>query len=354
MSESNQLGIDATLLSAVNGARAVYLNIPAHTIRNFCDSTFPGLAKDTAADSATGAFHRWKEGHDLLVDVLPDIFRNPAAKLHQAGHILLTDFPTKAGIPIPGFSASGLGQALVDLGIPKGYMCLNIMNAAVGILAVTDGAHDLIAAFSGDLTMNCWTAFNTFGTGTLEIAAGVWTQNPLLILGGAQNMLAGVVSSIRTFSYEVDPAAFFGSSLGSFVVGCGISLLLHRKEPLETQLQSALNAGGRAALIGALSSVSSGFSVAAAAGLGLFSLGALAGKRSNAAPVTREMYQHFLDQYLQHPSFNKFWQAWQDYQESLQLPDEKLTPAPPELHLEPPALTLAPPALQLTPCPLSL
>ena len=167
-------------------------------------------------------------------------------------------------------------------------------------------------------------------------------------------MLAGVVSSIRTFSYEVDPAAFFGSSLGSFVVGCGISLLLHRKEPLETQLQSALNAGGRAALIGGLSSVSSGFAVAAAAGLGLFSLGALAGKRSNTAPVTREMYQHFLDQYLQYPSFNKFWQAWQDYQESLQLPDEKLTPAPPELHLEPPALTLAPPALQLTPCPLSL
>lgn len=341
MTETAQLGLDVTLLSAMGGVQAAYLNIPAHSIRHFCDSAFPSLAKDALADTASGAFHRWKEGHDLLTDVLPDFFRNPAEKLHQAGHILLTDFPTKAGIPIPGFSANGLGQLLVDIGIPKGYLCLNIMDSAVGILAIADGTGDLIAAISGNLPMNCWTAFDTFGTGTLEIIAGAWAQNPLMILGGAENIMAGLVSTVKTFSYSIDPAAFFGSALGSFVISCGIALLINRKEPLETKLNSALNAGARAALIGGMGSVSTGFGLAAAAGLGLSSLGAMMGRNSNSTPISREMYQSIHNQHLQNPDFLNHWNEWEQYIGSLS-PDTSTTELfhSPEFELRPHPLSL--------------
>lgn len=348
MTEAAQLGMDVTLLSAVGGAQAAYLSIPAQTIRHFCDTSFPLLAKDTLADTASGAFHRWKEGHDLLVDVLPELFQNPAEKFHQAGHILLTDFPTKAGIPIPGFSASGLGQLMVDIGIPKGYMCLNIMDSAVGILAIADGAHNLLAAISGDLAMNCWVAFDTFGTGTMEILAGAWLQNPLLILGGAENMMAGVVSTIKTFSYSVDPAVFFGASLGSFIIGCGVTLLLNSKEPLETRVKSALNAGSRSALIGALGCVSSCFGLAAAAGLGLYSIGALMGQASNASPITEELYQSILHQHLQNPDFRKIWQKWQQHVQAIRLSAPVSTLRPPKLRINKP-LTPAAPKLMLKP-----
>lgn len=116
-----------------------YLQIPAATLRGFADSLFPGFAKDAVADAVSGTGHRFMAGHDLLLDVMPRFATEPASAFHQAGHILLTDFPTKAGIPIPGFSHSGLGEFLVNCGIPKGWMCMNIMDAGVGILAVAEG-----------------------------------------------------------------------------------------------------------------------------------------------------------------------------------------------------------------------
>ena len=47
-----------------------------------------------------GNMHRWKHGHDLLVDV-PKVLLNkgPEGVVHRIGHILLTDLPTKAGDP---------------------------------------------------------------------------------------------------------------------------------------------------------------------------------------------------------------------------------------------------------------
>ena len=69
----------------------------------------------------------------------------------HAGHVICTDFPTKAGIPIPGFSQAGLGQYLESIGLAKGWLSINIMDGAIGFLAIAEGHADLLKAISGNL-----------------------------------------------------------------------------------------------------------------------------------------------------------------------------------------------------------
>ena len=191
---------EVCIKSAAGGTQCAYMHIPADVLRNTVDGLFPSLAKNAAADAVSGFGHRWVHGHDLIMDIAGQFFRHPVHAVKQAGHILLTDFPTKAGIPIPGFSQSGLGSLLVDMGIPKGYLSLNMMDAGIGLLAIGEGSSDLISAMSGNVPMDAWTAFDTFGEGGIELALGYSTQNPLLIGAGIENILAGCVSTLKTFT----------------------------------------------------------------------------------------------------------------------------------------------------------
>ena len=100
---------EVCIKSAAGGTQCAYMHIPADVLRNTVDGLFPSLAKNAAADAVSGFGHRWVHGHDLIMDIAGQFFRHPVHAVKQAGHILLTDFPTKAGIPIPGFSQSGLG-----------------------------------------------------------------------------------------------------------------------------------------------------------------------------------------------------------------------------------------------------
>ena len=204
-----------------------YYSLPADQIRSFCDGIFPLLAKSKQADIMAGYMHRWRGGHDLIIDVARTAQREgfaPAAR--QSGHILLTDFPTKDGIPIPGFSNSGLGKHLVELGIPKGWLCVNAVDAGIGVLAVAEGFGDLKDALAGQLQMDSvWTAFDTFGEGGIELAVAIGTKNPILLASAAENLLAGVVAirnSVRAVInplWYIDPVQFFGSCLSSAVFG---------------------------------------------------------------------------------------------------------------------------------------
>ena len=187
----------------VSPGQMVYMHIPASELRNFADSLLPGLAKNPIADCASGMGHRYRAGHDLLLDV-PSTFANhgPGEALKHFGHIVATDFPTKAGIPIPGFSHSGLGQVLEQWGIPKAWMSLNMSDAGFGFLAIADGHTTLMSAIQGHLTMDFGTALQTFGAGALELKlAMIATSNPVLMTAaGVQNILAGLVATWNTFS----------------------------------------------------------------------------------------------------------------------------------------------------------
>ena len=71
-------------VKAVTG-KVLYAQISAGTLRNSVDSFFPYLAKFPRADSVAGMGHRWKAGHDLLLDI-PQTF---ARQGYVMGFIML-------------------------------------------------------------------------------------------------------------------------------------------------------------------------------------------------------------------------------------------------------------------------
>lgn len=234
-----------------------YLWTPADEIRGFVDGLFPYLAKCPVADIATGAGHRFKTGHDLFIDVSNTFAKQGLGDAaHQTGHIVLTDFPTKAGIPIPGLSESGLGEWLIKAGIPKGWLSVNLCDAGVSVLAIPESASDLLNAIGGAMTMNTATFFDTFGEGSLEIALALTLPgNPLpLGIAGITNILAGVVATVNTFVVHVDPITFFGSSLSSALIGFAVGQGLSNKSLTES-MEIALRGG----TVGALFSISAPF-----------------------------------------------------------------------------------------------
>ena len=277
-SETGAVGspIAGTLL--VVPSQLVMLQIPASDLRNFADGMFPSLATNHVADSVRGYGHRYVAGHDLLLDVPDTLVKlGPGEALKQAGHVLLTDFPTKAGIPIPGFSQSGLGQLVERAGISSGWLQLNMTETGVGILAVADGATALAAALDGNLVMDSGTFLETFGAGTVELGIGLATENPLLSVAGIENILAGFVSTWETISVYVDPVELLGAAGTSALLGFAVALALSRQSPTDAALSAC-----RSGTVGALYSVSSAFGFAAVAGFLAIGLGRGLGHFHNA------------------------------------------------------------------------
>lgn len=248
----------------VSPGQMIYMHIPASDLRNFADGLLPGLAKNQIADCARGMGHRYRAGHDLLLDIPSTLMNHgPSAALKHVGHIIATDFPTKAGIPIPGFSHSGLGHVLEQWGIPKAWMSLNISDAGFGFLAIADSHSTLMAAIQGQLSMDFGTALQTFGAGALELKlAMIATANPLLLTAaGVQNILAGLVATWNTFSVYIDPLDFFGAAGMSALIGFGMAHGL-----LGENVSDAAHDAIRSGTIGALYSVSTAFGYGALAG----------------------------------------------------------------------------------------
>lgn len=269
-----------------------YVHIPATELRNFVDGLVPSLAKNQIADCATGYGHRYMAGHDLLLNV-PATFGSHGANagIKHAGHILLTDFPTKAGIPVPGFSHSGLGHLLEQAGIARGWLQISLFDAGVGVFACADGATNLIHALQGSLLMDFGTACQTFGIGGVEIGFAMASQNPLLLAGGVQNVLAGLVSAWQTVSVYVDPLEFLGAGGMSALLGFAVANGL-----VGENLSDATFTAVRSGTIGALFTVSSAFGFGALAGFVACQLGrALAQAHNRAASERLTVDRHSYD-----------------------------------------------------------
>jgi hypothetical protein len=262
----------------VSPGQMVYMLIPANELRNFADGLFPGLAKNQIADCASGMGHRYRAGHDLLLDVPSTLVNHgPSDALKHLGHIIATDFPTKAGIPIPGFSHSGLGHILEQWGIPKAWMSLNISDAGFGFLAIADGHSTLMAAIQGQLSMDFGTALQTFGAGALELKLAM-----LMTAAGMQNILAGLVATWNTFSVYVDPLELFGAAGMSTLLGFGMARGL-AGENITDATRDAIRSG----TIGALYSVSTAFGYGALAGFVVCRLASAMAKHHNTQSRNR-------------------------------------------------------------------
>lgn len=286
--------MDTSDLHLVEGSAIVvrgqmaYIKLPADEIRDFVDKQFPTLRHCPHADFIKGAGHRWKGGHDAFVDVPRTLWEHgPIDALKHLGHIYLTDLPTKAGIPIPGLSEQGLGKWLVDAGINKGYLSIHWADGCLGFLAINEGSSDLIQAIHGTLTMNAGTFFDTFGKGGVEIALadafrdawGLAAFNPsLVMLGGMENILAGIVATYQRLSVYVDPLKLFGSAGTSALIGFALAYGVAGQSLSEASINSA-----RSGTVGALFSLSHAFGYGAMAGFISFKLGAKLAKVHNSS-----------------------------------------------------------------------
>jgi hypothetical protein len=248
----DNIGVKA-LVSAGNYA---YLQIPADDLRLFFDNLFPWFAKCPIADVAKGYGHRWEAGHDLFIDV-PNTLQTHGLKesFRQAGHILLTDFPTKSGIPIPGLSKSGLGKFLVETcGISKGYLSINIVDTTVGILACTEATSDLFNVIANNLRMTPELFWDTFVEGCAEIAAGVEIHNPLLLIAGIEQVSAGLISTFNTITnpaWFVNPIDFFSGCFTGAILSIFVSKFILKKSNKEC-IQNA----AKSFILGGLFSIS--------------------------------------------------------------------------------------------------
>lgn len=293
-----------------------YGTLDAKVLRKYVDSLFPDLAKDAVADELKGQWHRWKDGHDLLTDVVSKLVSDPEAALHRAGHILFTDFPTKAGIPIPGFSANGIGQILADWGINKGYMCLNIADGTVGIMAVSESHTDLLMALNGG-SLDGWSFFDTYVEGGLEIYAGFKTFNPLLIAAGFENVTAGIITTYDSLTITIEE--FFGAALGGSLLGLGVSLLLWRNRPAEERIRKALFTGTRAAILGGASAISPFLSLGLAAGFCFHALcKSIIDGKARVHEYEPGIFKVMLESCMESPSFREAWEAYATCQRSIE------------------------------------
>lgn len=342
-----------------------YAELDSKVIRKFVDNAFPGLATDPIADCLDGRWHRWKEGHDLLTDVLPRITTDPGGALHQAGHILLTDFPTVDGIPIPGLSANGIGPQVLDsfkdirsqlqndpLGIGphildlfkshdinSGLLCINIdeaLQGGIGIMAVSESHSDLIAAMNGG-TLDGWTAFDTFGEGVIELEAGlhlheliltastgITIYNPLLVAAAIENVVSGVIRTFNTIQLAIDDMftsieEFFGAVLGGSIIGIGISLFLSRKQSTSQRIQRALFTGARAAILGGAGVISPFLSMGLAAGFCFHELcKSIISGEAKVHEYKPGIFRVTLESCMESPSFREAWEAYATCQRSIE------------------------------------
>lgn len=292
--------------ATVLAGQLAYLEIPADHLRRFFDGLGGGLAKLPYADSANGMWHRWREGHDLLVDIPRSFASANKSGWSHLGHVLITDFPTKAGIPIPGTSAGGLGHFLTETcGISKGWLSLNIMDTGVGILAISEGSSDLIAAFNGTLSLDAWTFLDTFGEGAIELWLGCQTQNPLLLGAGVENVLAGLVMLKNPLSWQINMTDVLGHSLTGALIGIGITALIYKNESPQVRARHMACNAMRAAAVSGLGALSIWFSLGAATGFILYRIG---GKMAETGSgITPESVQQKLRMLCESPQFAKLW-----------------------------------------------
>jgi len=280
-------------------SQLIYLKIPHRDLYNFVDGIFPSLDKFPIADAVKGGGHRYKYGHDLFIDVPRTFFTHgPMDSMRHIGHIVLTDFPTKAGIPIPGFSQSGLGSLLEQAGINRGWMNMSLFDGGIGILCVSEGATDLAQALAGTLGLSWETFFNTYVEGTIEVLLSVslQVQNPILFAAGVENILAGVVSTWKELSVYIDPLKFFGSAGISALIGFTVAYGL-----LGENLSNAAKDAIRSGVIGAMYTVSQSFGFGMIAGFSAFRIGTIiANKHSDATSsslsINREAYALLVDE----------------------------------------------------------
>lgn len=294
--------------------KAIFFNVPKEwfvdKITQFCNwAGKDGKKLTEIADFVGGRKHRFKGGHDLFIDVPRTFFKDGFENGIKHIKHLLTDFVTTDGIPFGGFSEKGLGNFLVNkCGVHWRKCCVNvvdltnicekgfnIVDKGIGFLCIGEGGMDILNAFSGKMEMNFTTFCDTFGEGAFQLAFGIPTGNGLAITAGVENIVAGIVSTWKTFTINIDLVSLFGGALTSTIIGFLTSKYICRNDTQESVLKAA-----KSGLITGLFNVSSSFGYGAVAGVAYMEYVKFLAKRDSKEvakymQVDEHCYERFID-----------------------------------------------------------
>jgi len=193
--------VAADIMSGSSGSLSFFRNsLPYERIAAWTH----GLAKtptdrwmDVVDGAVRGPNHRWLHHHPL--DFAKAWWKqNPHDGLRWADYVrhVFLDSITVKGIPL---LPEVVHAKLVALGIPLNVLFewthLNIFDITVGSLSIIGGGTHLFLAITGCLPWHGTETFLlTFGLGALQIAGGIATHNPQLVVGGALDCAAGATS----------------------------------------------------------------------------------------------------------------------------------------------------------------
>ncbi|MFZ4439683.1 MAG: hypothetical protein ACOYOS_14745 [Syntrophales bacterium] len=255
-----------------------------------------------------GNNHRIYDGHDMIVDGYKTYKQHGIVRaLKHVGHIGLTDFPTKAGIPYPIITRWVLEHyPSID---PKWlrFFTINMPDGVIACIAIPEGTSDLLAALHGNLEWGWGTFFDTFVEGTFEIYVGWRPGNWPLMIAGVENELAGIISlrdyllDPRIFGVPVDTLiAGFGSG---FLLGSALGYFMARGGPFHKKISAALKGGAFSGVMSDLFLINNALGFATLAATALCRLAAYSAKLSlqynqKLYSVDRLGYEKLVQEYL--------------------------------------------------------
>jgi hypothetical protein len=224
---------------------------------------------------------------------------------------LATDIVTRNGIPILPEGvvcslASLLGTTPAKI-MP--WISFNILDAGASIFTVAHSGSNLASIISGSAQWGFEYAVNTFGIGTLEIAAGIQSTNPILIGSGTVNIACGTVTAYNYYTQpffcgvpvsEILQSATIGASFGTILALAEI-LLSRNKTTILDKIKLLGERVGTSTLLSAMSAISVPLAVTTSFGLTGFQLARNASDEVNkhvrAIPIKAGL-SHEIDQFI--------------------------------------------------------
>ncbi len=270
--------IGGSILSGTSGSLSFFRNtLPYNDIAQWTHSlskTPTDSWMDVVDGAVRGPNHRWLHHHPL--DFAKAWWeQNPGDNLRWADfarHGFLDSITVK-GLPL---LPEVVHAKLVALGIPPSVLFewthLNIFDVAVGSLSIIGGGTHLFLAITGCLPWQGTETFLlTFGLGSLQIAGGIATHNPLLIVGGALDCAAGATSYWHhihipepSLIETLAPGLLGGLLSGSVITATRMLLCWNSSTPCERTIMAS-ESMGLGALMGTLATVSPWLSLPLAA-----------------------------------------------------------------------------------------
>ncbi|MEO0645487.1 MAG: hypothetical protein AAFZ17_04935 [Cyanobacteria bacterium J06650_10] len=189
------------------------------------------------------------------------------------------------------------------------WISFNILDVGASIFAVSHTGSNLISVMSGTAEWGLGYAANTFGAGALKIAAGMPTQNPILIGCGAADIACGAVTAHQYYTQpffcgvpvaEILQSATVGASFGT-VLGLTEVLFSSKNKTNTEKLQVLGQRISTSTLLSSMSAISVPLGITTSVALTGFSLAKNASESVNryvkAIPVKAGL-AHEIDQFI--------------------------------------------------------